>query len=292
MYYVRFLKPPKVATSRSSNSKKLTSLVTITSDLGDVFFPARVEVEAYVRPAGQHGAPYLQQTSIWETGMRSLPFEFDLTSLYMGQALEVEIRAVGSDANDVHACSRTAAPYIGPPILSAWSIPFTPALHSAAPREVERRFQLSSGSILSIAEETGESIARHVWDAGVILLDSLSRQTGDLPSLQHMIESHADKLKVIELGSGCGIVGLGLAQTLPHCSVLLTDLPEAEDIVGSNMARLDAAQASSVEFAVLDWDAAIPPAIGQTIFDLIVVSDCTYNPGSLVALVRTLTALV
>ena len=93
---------------------------------------------------------------------------------------------------------------------------------------------------------------------------------------------------MLELGSGCGIVGIGLAQMLPKCQVLLTDLQEAEEIITRNIDTSTVPESSNVSFRVLDWETPIPGSVAEQHFDLILVSDCTYNSDSIPALVRTL----
>lgn len=101
-------------------------------------------------------------------------------------------------------------------------------------------------------------------------------------------------LHVVELGSGCGIVGISLAQTLPNCNVVLTDLPEVEDIVTQNISVSQPAPASRVTFCTLDWDDEDLPGevTNGGAIDLVLVSDCTYNADSLPALVSVLDRLV
>jgi predicted nicotinamide N-methyase len=99
------------------------------------------------------------------------------------------------------------------------------------------------------------------------------------------------KLNIIELGSGCGIVGISLTQSIPDCNVLLTDLPEAREIAERNIVSMDPAMGSKAKFQELDWEEALPQSVQTKIFDLILVADCTYNPDSGPALVRTLRAL-
>lgn len=79
---------------------------------------------------------------------------------------------------------------------------------------------------------------------------------------------------------------------LPNCDVLLTDLPEAEEIITRNIDASSPSTSSSISFCVLDWEEAIPKSIEDRQFDLILVSDCTYNSDSIPALVKTLSALV
>lgn len=99
-------------------------------------------------------------------------------------------------------------------------------------------------------------------------------------------------LRILELGSGCGIVGIALSQLLSTCSIVLTDLPEVEDIVTRNTAAANPARSSSLEFQALDWDEELSARICNGGNDLIVVSDCTYNADSLPALVSVMTKLV
>lgn len=87
--------------------------------------------------------------------------------------------------------------------------------------------------------------------------------------------------RVLELGTGCGIVGISLAQGFgsagrPH--FVLTDLPEAQDIVERNIKAMPVIEKSTIEFRTLDWDEELPDDIGY--FDVVLAADCTYNPDS------------
>lgn len=111
--------------------------------------------------------------------------------------------------------------------------------------------------------------------------------------LQKLIQNqNGPPLRIIELGSGCGIVGIALAEMLPQCSVLLTDLPEVEDIVTRNIAAARVAPNSGIEYRNLDWDEGPPEDLSSTRNDLILISDCTYNADSSSALVSVLHQLV
>ena len=77
----------------------------------------------------------------------------------------------------------------------------------------------------------------------------------------------------------------------PHSQVLLTDLPEAMDILALNASATCLPRGSQVETQSLDWDAELPESVHGRRFELVLVSDCTYNADSLPALVRTLRAV-
>lgn len=134
----------------------------------------------------------------------------------------------------------------------------------------------------------------HVRDAALAAIiffhGVLSGKAKTMPSLQNLLRaSRGKELRILELGSGCGIVGIGLATMHRNCSVLLTDLPEVEEIVATNIAVATPPAASALTFQTLDWDEKIPHDMCS---DLIVVSDCTYNVDSLPALVNVLQGLV
>jgi len=93
--------------------------------------------------------------------MRSLPIAFPLTKSRTTCKMRVRVGVEPKSKHDEYtklsdegSCS----------VVSAWSAEFAPSV-TAGPAEklVERRFSLSNGHIVSVQEETGESIARHLW---------------------------------------------------------------------------------------------------------------------------------
>ncbi|EHL02470.1 putative UPF0665 family protein C23C4.06c [Glarea lozoyensis 74030] len=146
--------------------------------------------------------------------------------------------------------------------------------NTSQPPLAERVFNTGKeGKDLHIWEETGESIARHIWYA----------YQPNLPILNSILTTKPS-LKILELGAGCGIVGISLS-TLPNTTqIILTDLPEATDILTQNLSSLP----SDISHEVLDWSAPLPAHIAGTEWDLIAISDCTYNPDVVPDLVKTL----
>ncbi|KAA8576865.1 hypothetical protein EYC84_006909 [Monilinia fructicola] len=151
---------------------------------------------------------------------------------------------------------------------------------------------------IRIWEETGESIARHIWDAGLVLssyLSSLrgsSAPGGSLPTLEKFLGTQQD-LNILELGAGCGIVGITLATLFfdKISKILLTDLPEASEILEKNldtMASKSDALLCSYSHQVLDWFEPLPESVRGERWELVVVADCTYNPDVVPDLVLTL----
>jgi len=133
-------------------------------------------------------------------------------------------------------------------------------------------------------------------DGGIALTAFIDRiatlRVDRLPLLGDFISSAIqNKLNVIELGCGCGMVGIGLAQSVPNCNVILTDMPEAEEIATRNVSRMNPAESSNVVFVPLDWEFPLPQSIRSRVFDIILVSECTYNSDTIPALVQTISEL-
>lgn len=121
----------------------------------------------------------------------------------------------------------------------------------------------------------------------------MNDRSGPISVLSGLLQNpRSTPLHVLELGSGCGVVGIALAELLPQCSVFLTDLPEVEEIITHNIAAARPAPSSKVEFQTLDWDEPVSDDVFPDPLDLILISDCTYNADSLPALVSVLDQLV
>lgn len=135
-------------------------------------------------------------------------------------------------------------------------------------------------------------------DAGIALIACLcshSRQKlhARCPLFFQLLHpAQSQRLNVLELGSGCGIVGKALASIRPDCHVILSDLIDAMELIQLNLADSQLASGSRLSSMILDWGQDLPASITAEQFDLILVCDCTYNSDSIPALVTTLSALI
>lgn len=135
-------------------------------------------------------------------------------------------------------------------------------------------------------------------DAGLVLsayFASSSQNNNESPELKLLGRIlKAKDLNILELGAGCGIVGITLSQFFAPSlvSILLTDLPEAEDILSQNLSLstlpTPLSQVSRPTHQVLDWSVPLCAEIAATNFDVVLVADCTYNPDVVPDLVKTL----
>lgn len=343
MHYIRLMRPPSL-----DKQQKLKLVLTVMTDLGDSFLcpdspvPISVyltggpsagsdedEIETFCltpRKAGKSGA-------FWREGMRILKLELPVPDkAFKG------IKKSSAETEHVPIISIVASHNLESP-PKAVDIPFDSegrimALESEFPWpsdgqqtfESMRRFTLAEGDFLRVDEMIGESIDRHVWDAGVVTTGVLlnlctSKHTWEkTPLLRELLCSVTPTwpLNVIELGCGVGILGVGLAAALYRrissswdpedpaqspSSVLLTDLPDAEEVAARNIADekllrkpvLHDKSSVDTDFESLDWDegktGVFGPKARASSWDLIIISDCTYNVDMLSALVKTISEL-
>jgi len=123
------------------------------------------------------------------------------------------------------------------------------------------------------------SIETQIWPVSCILMDFLVT----LPLI-----SHSD---VLELGSGCGMVGL-VAAAAGAKHVVLTDTEEAIDHLQMNAVanvQLGHVPDNVVDVQALEWGSDGSFSRGQ--FSLILVSDCVYMPHLFSKLANTLRLL-
>lgn len=127
----------------------------------------------------------------------------------------------------------------------------------------------------------------------VAFLADLKQRSNDASNGSQLgrLMNSPNKITVLELGSGCGVAGIAVAQLRPGCQVYLTDLAEAMDVLKSNIVKSVPAEGAGISQVILDWEEDLPVEIRSANFDLILVSDCTYNSDYVPALVRTLSAI-
>ncbi|KGO45048.1 hypothetical protein PEX1_024770 [Penicillium expansum] len=298
VYYVRFLKTPR--TQQQKGSIYVSALICITTDLGDSFLAEDVDLMLI---AENSSGVIFQKTTQWNASNRELAITLGpLPSKLAQQSMVLTVKVP-------HPPGYSIPQY--PPIplvVDATSAPFGPQ-SMPAEKLVQRQIQYNGQEAFSIKiwEETGNSIARHIWDiprdAGLttvtylhMICENIRKKNKSIepkiPALNRVLSNaNNHPLQVVELGAGCGIAGIALASMLSNCSVLLTDLPEVEDIITRNINAAQLATMSSLHYQNLDWENP-PDDLCPRPIELILVSDCTYNADSLPALVSALDQLV
>ncbi|KAM0265723.1 hypothetical protein ACHAQJ_000157 [Trichoderma viride] len=340
MHYIRLLKSP--TQSRSGKKHTLDLVFTITTDLGDSFlYPDEpIDLAVYAETSIDSGT--MKKVPInplpgtgklqWRSGMRIAKPSVDISEV-MQHALKAKCKVdicISADkfsahgARDILATTAVSEEEEEPAgqVMPVWIT----LSHDEDETEVStRRLYLPETSerenYVDFEEEIGESIARHIWDAGVIAFCAIT-ESWMLPAPTDTEPSGLKALKklftgpkainVLELGCGVGILGGGLSAVLPRmrpppsrrCTILMTDLEEAESRTRSNMSRLLQARQKrkssssppvKLLYENLDWEQGrkgkFGPGTQSRRWDLIMLSDCTYNVDMLPALVGTLSAL-
>lgn len=326
MHYIRLLRPPKVVRHTGLH---LELVFTITTDLGDSFlYPDEaidLQITANIYETKEVVRLRLTKKGQleWQSGMRvakpKIPIPRPLqVALASGTKVEIGICTSSKiSANGVQNILLNSEPAEGMgQIMPAW------VALSESQEGVDvstRKILLDDGAeekyVVQVEEEIGESIARHIWDAGVLAMCSIAGtylcsrlecSQHSLPAAMKTIFASKRSLNVLELGCGVGILGIGLATIFPElrkaeleqCTIMMTDLDEAEGRARSNMQRIPTTaeyDGLSVLYENLDWEdgrkGKLGPKIGSRSWDLIIISDCTYNVDMLPALVETLGAI-
>ncbi|KIJ56579.1 hypothetical protein M422DRAFT_72783 [Sphaerobolus stellatus SS14] len=127
---------------------------------------------------------------------------------------------------------------------------------------------------IKLTVDAGPGCGGIAWPAGCVLANYLTTRK----TLQG--------LKILELGSGTGLVGI-VAGLLHADSVWVTDQEPLLDLIRSN---IDLNGLQNVHVAKLDWGTALDQGIRDDI-DLILAADCVYFEPAFPLLVETLCAL-
>lgn len=103
--------------------------------------------------------------------------------------------------------------------------------------------RVSQGIYGMTVRKRGRKYADENRDAGIVLSSYLyglkngfeKTQPKELSALKRILTK--PKTRILELGAGCGIVGITLATCFEGAEVIMTDLPEAEEIAKFNISK-------------------------------------------------------
>ncbi len=134
---------------------------------------------------------------------------------------------------------------------------------------------------------TSDNLGHKTWLASYLLARRLPSLRHFLPSI--LRPSSTDSPRILELGSGTGLLGIAAAALFPDASVHLTDL---EAIVSNLQANVKANEVlfpkgKSPSVGALDWSAPSTASPDRR-FDLILASDPLYSPLHPTWLVNTI----
>jgi predicted nicotinamide N-methyase len=294
MHYIKFLKIPSLIRGEKK-SASIKTVVAVTTDLGDDYFPydLLLDFEVFEDRLGKSSKKAITQSHHWRPGMRALPVELRVSGTHT-YSYTLHIKASNSSYSTEF--SFRDGILATPSVMPVISPPFGHESKTSLDLDVVRPMPMTHNHELSIYESTGDSIARHIWDGSVAfcgLIDHASVGKSGISVLDKAVCDVDAKgvFSVIELGAGVGLAGLALARVMPKASVLLTDVPEVEALLARSIAA-NKMDPTNVTFEVLDWEQEISSTIAEKKFDMIIVSECTYNEDSIPALVNVLSQLM
>ncbi|KAG0460798.1 hypothetical protein HPP92_021095 [Vanilla planifolia] len=158
-------------------------------------------------------------------------------------------------------------------------------------RQTSLSFSLDAcGQIFTIIQSPSAMVKPGVtgavlWDSGVVLAKFL----------EHAVDTkrlHLLGKKVVELGSGCGLVGCVAA--LLGASVILTDLPDRLKLLKKNVdanVGIPVTTRGYVKVLELTWGDELDPHFINPFPDFVVGSDVIYSEDAVVDLLQTLSQL-
>lgn len=328
LHYIRFLKAPKI-TQDPKGTHHVTCLHTITTDLGESFYPRDTEVKVMVSRSltifeqayfGGKTTMLQQQQLQWRAGMRQLAVDVILPREALVDDASVTM-TVGPEScsesprlwiNHGVGCNGTGSDRGEPTLIMPSILGSSTTLTIYQPRKgfpmpvrlVRPLPLLTSPGVVAIREASSANIAiaQHVWDAGVALIPTLDRCLNHpspvrvLPALKAALTCSVSP-RIVEMGCGCAPVGCAVSQLLPEAQVVVTDLEEARELaeenVGERPSLTPMSGEQSLRFVALDWtEECVPPELVGTGWDILIASDCTYNPDYGPALVGTMGRLL
>ncbi|CAH0018453.1 unnamed protein product [Clonostachys rhizophaga] len=130
---------------------------------------------------------------------------------------------------------------------------------------------------LKLHEDVRTGCGGQTWPAGMLLG-------------KHLLRYHRAKLqdaRILELGSGIGLVGLGvLLGCGVHAKMLITDQLEMLELMKLNIERNEVqSQASAL---ILNWGEPLPQEVVEQKPDVIIAAECVYFEPAFPLLMQTL----
>ncbi|EPY50789.1 methyltransferase [Schizosaccharomyces cryophilus OY26] len=275
-YHIRLLKVQPVY-AKGSKTGTIKAVFTLTTDLGEYFYPQHCRLQAVVVDVSKgKPTPLISECIIWKG--YEVASTISLTIPATSNKLQLIILPQTITPNvSSHESHR---------ILPVWSDSFS--LHiNEGPKYVWRYLEHNQWEPLGLCfmEQMGESIAKHIWDAGIVLSEKMIGQEPEWTFPKNK------NLQVLELGAGCGILGISVASKYPNASICMTDLEEALGVLEPNIAKNKHLLHNNISTDVFLWSSQITPSL-QKKWDYILMSDVMYNESSFSALETALKCLM
>ena len=149
VHYIRFLRTPQVHVTKKST--EINAVIAVTTDLGDSLLAQDEELTVELVEA-HHPHGVLKTSKVqWRDGSRACKFTIACSNKEAKKTVVVHVTGPSTKSGVVSK------------ILDVWSDAFSLSIDLQSEPVVERQIVLSNKSRVKIWEETGDSIARHIW---------------------------------------------------------------------------------------------------------------------------------
>ncbi|KAE8707095.1 pyridine nucleotide-disulfide oxidoreductase domain-containing protein 2-like isoform X1 [Hibiscus syriacus] len=178
----------------------------------------------------------------------------------------------------------------------------TTLFDGAAKPQLQKHYIRSIKSMVVIRQLPSEGLSFQLWPAAtalVKLLDDYLSHLSESPLATTLTalsngSENGRKLKILELGSGTGLVGIAAAVTI-GANVTMTDLPHVIPNLKFNAdanADVVARRGGTVDVTPLRWGEANDMEVIGREFDLVLASDVVYHDHLFEPLIQTLRFLL
>lgn len=153
VHYIRFLRTPQSDVGKKTVD--ISAVVAVTTDLGDAFYSQDVDLVAEVVEANRPFGVLHSQVLPWRAASRALKFTVNCPGKYASRPVRLHVTTADTD-NKLKQLDI-------PKVLDVWSCSFPLSDKQRTEPIVERKIILQNKSSVRMWEETGDSIARHIW---------------------------------------------------------------------------------------------------------------------------------
>lgn len=293
MYQIKYLKPVTLSYNKQSRDYDISSTLTISNDLGELFFYGDLSLNIDIIED-----KLIKRFNVnWTEGKRAIDFKVSISANDIKKYFTVKI-SINKLINDKLNFEKISTKELKKLILNESTDIFN-CKNSIELKSNELKFYDTISDLIEIPklnelpiktnriskrkisdviiyEELSGNIARHLWDAGILVSELSKNQFMDFIDLNNY-----QNLNILELGTGIGLVSIHLSKMFPDAYILATDLEDSFEICDKNIKF----NKVNVKFLELDWESEIKT---DKTWDLIITTDCTYNPLYYDALIKVL----
>lgn len=165
VHYIRYLRTPQVKNA-SKKALEISAVAAVTTDLGDSFLAQDLTLVARVVDATENGEVLCLAEVEWKSHSRATKIDISCPSKFMERLVTLHVST--RDSVSATLTSKSSA------VVDIWSSTFHLKLKAKAEPLVERRLQSHGRVPVRIWEETGDSIARHIWSVVSLVFVALS----------------------------------------------------------------------------------------------------------------------